>query len=380
MRDFSSEVEKNKSFEARIFFSRSHVTTSTSSFLEISDFTWLGIVIEVWAEVFRRDYSLTGTTDRRKKKKDSSLSEFLLRPGPSDSGKTNDNWMSQKRIDRHFRINGGKTKLTIKQGDITRTKVDAIVNGKDRRWRSDFLEFARFSGQWTHDGRSGSGWNHSSSRWRSTSRRMLSSSTGRTGRSTSNRSFPNFTQLQFIIEYEYIINTAGPVYDSYEKERCAEELESCYKTALALANLYDLTSIAFQRSVVAFSVMWVMNTPPSLLHLSTHNASIMFSPLIRRRSSSENVRSTRQSIERSDVILFDDHIYDAWIKKVTELNYPASNRPSPWWNPKNQKLIKRTTMTRTSFQLNRPVRRALPRRAVVFIVTLPTCPVILSAR
>lgn len=61
----------------------------------------------------------------------------------------------------------------------------------------------------------------------------------------------------------YIINTAGPVYDSYEKERCAEELESCYKTALALANLYDLTSIAFPAiSCGIFGYVSVEHPPP----------------------------------------------------------------------------------------------------------------------
>ena len=43
----------------------------------------------------------------------------------------------------------------------------------------------------------------------------------------------------------YIINTAGPMYDSYRSDECAEQLSSCYKTALALADLYDLESIGF---------------------------------------------------------------------------------------------------------------------------------------
>lgn len=146
MWEFSSEVAKNKSFDERISFSKSLDTTSIPPFLETLDFRWLGIMIEVRVEVYRRDYSRK-SIDRRKEKRDASLFEFLLRPGQSDSGKTTGNWMSQKRIDRHFRINGGKTKLTIKQGDITTTKVDAIVNGKDRQRRSDFLHFARFSGQ-----------------------------------------------------------------------------------------------------------------------------------------------------------------------------------------------------------------------------------------
>lgn len=43
----------------------------------------------------------------------------------------------------------------------------------------------------------------------------------------------------------YIINTAGPVYNRHAAAQCAKELSSCYKTALALANLYDLESIGF---------------------------------------------------------------------------------------------------------------------------------------
>jgi O-acetyl-ADP-ribose deacetylase (regulator of RNase III) len=43
----------------------------------------------------------------------------------------------------------------------------------------------------------------------------------------------------------HIINTAGPVYSRHAAKECAEQLSSCYKTALALANLYDLESIGF---------------------------------------------------------------------------------------------------------------------------------------
>jgi hypothetical protein len=37
--------------------------------------------------------------------------------------------LSKKRIPRPYYINDNKTILIIVQGDITRTKVDAIVNG-----------------------------------------------------------------------------------------------------------------------------------------------------------------------------------------------------------------------------------------------------------
>ena len=43
----------------------------------------------------------------------------------------------------------------------------------------------------------------------------------------------------------YVINTAGPTYNEEEKEMASFLLKSCYYTSLALANLYQLTSIAF---------------------------------------------------------------------------------------------------------------------------------------
>lgn len=43
----------------------------------------------------------------------------------------------------------------------------------------------------------------------------------------------------------YIINTAGPRYEDAPPQKCKEDLISCYKTSLALANLYDLETIAF---------------------------------------------------------------------------------------------------------------------------------------
>ena len=43
----------------------------------------------------------------------------------------------------------------------------------------------------------------------------------------------------------YIINTAGPMYYRKEAKLCEEQLFSCYKTSLALADLYDLDSIGF---------------------------------------------------------------------------------------------------------------------------------------
>ena len=42
-----------------------------------------------------------------------------------------------------------------------------------------------------------------------------------------------------------MINTVGPVYSHEEKERAAFLLKSCYYTSLALANLYQLSSIAY---------------------------------------------------------------------------------------------------------------------------------------
>lgn len=43
----------------------------------------------------------------------------------------------------------------------------------------------------------------------------------------------------------YIINTAGPRYDDHAPQKSKQYLTSCYETSLALANLYDLETIAY---------------------------------------------------------------------------------------------------------------------------------------
>jgi O-acetyl-ADP-ribose deacetylase (regulator of RNase III) len=43
----------------------------------------------------------------------------------------------------------------------------------------------------------------------------------------------------------YIINTASPHFDQYPSEEAKKRLISCYKTSLALANLYQLETISF---------------------------------------------------------------------------------------------------------------------------------------
>jgi len=43
----------------------------------------------------------------------------------------------------------------------------------------------------------------------------------------------------------YIINTSGPRYDEAPPDKCKADLTSCYKTSLELANLYDLETIGF---------------------------------------------------------------------------------------------------------------------------------------
>jgi O-acetyl-ADP-ribose deacetylase (regulator of RNase III) len=43
----------------------------------------------------------------------------------------------------------------------------------------------------------------------------------------------------------YTINTASPTYNDDARSRYREQLTSCYKTSLALANLYDLKTMAF---------------------------------------------------------------------------------------------------------------------------------------
>jgi len=74
----------------------------------------------------------------------------------------------------------------------------------------------------------------------------------------------------------YIINTAGPMYSRYKAKECAEELSSCYATALALANLYDLESIGFTAiSCGIFGYVSIIHVYMSRNHAIFHSQQMM---------------------------------------------------------------------------------------------------------
>ncbi|CAF4352535.1 unnamed protein product, partial [Adineta steineri] len=98
----------------------------------------------------------------------------------------------------------------------------------------------------------------------------------------------------------YIINTAGPVYDKYQAEACAEELSSCYKTALQLANLYDLESIGF--TAISCGIFGYPANDGAEVALGSVDTNAGSMPVV-------------------VFVLWDDHIYDAWIRKAEELEF-----------------------------------------------------------
>lgn len=155
---------------------------------------------------------------------------------------------TKKRIARLYYVNQGKTILIILQGDITRTKVDAIVNGmycilrKIYCFKNDFILLA--ANEHMTGGAGVDGIIHSAAGDELYEACKAHKQIYRGVRLPTGRS-------RILLSYNmsktthYIINTAGPIYNNYRAKKCKEDLTSCYKTALALADLYDLESVAF---------------------------------------------------------------------------------------------------------------------------------------
>ncbi|CAF3547193.1 unnamed protein product [Rotaria sp. Silwood1] len=191
---------------------------------------------------------------------------------------------SKRRCPRYYFINENKSILIILQGDITKTKVDAIVNAANehmtggggvdgiihRAAGSELYTACRAHKQLYHGVRLPTG--HS---------RILLSY--------------NMSSTTY-----YIINTAGPIYNRYRAKECADELLSCYKTALALANLYDLESIGF--TAISCGIFGYPANQGAEIALQTVNKEAGIVPVI-------------------VFVLWDDDIYDAWVRKVEELQF-----------------------------------------------------------
>ncbi|CAF3920797.1 unnamed protein product [Rotaria sp. Silwood2] len=191
---------------------------------------------------------------------------------------------SKYRYPRYYFINQNRSILIILQGDITRTKVDAIVNAANehmtggggvdgiihRAAGNELYTACKAHKQLTHGVRLPTG--HS---------RILLSY--------------NMSTTTY-----YIINTAGPIYERYAAEECAKELSSCYKTALALANLYDLESIGF--TAISCGIFGYPANQGADIALRTVDKEAGIVPVV-------------------VFVLWDNDIYDTWVQKAQELKF-----------------------------------------------------------
>lgn len=94
----------------------------------------------------------------------------------------------------------------------------------------------------------------------------------------------------------YIISTVGPLYFAEEKEKGAFLLTSCYYTSLALANLYQLSSIAYPAISCGTN-----GYPP-------HDAA---------RVAIEAIRNYSYNVKDVRFVLFDRSVYDVFVKEWT---------------------------------------------------------------
>ena len=144
-----------------------------------------------------------------------------------------------------YYINNGKTELYIVRGDILQIKVDAIVNGLLRFLERNAPIFFFLAANESMLGGSGvDGVIHKAAGEELRRACKRHKEISRDVRLPTGRS-------RILLSYDlsrttyYIINTAGPRYDDHPPEECEQHLTSCYKTSLALANLYDLKTIAY---------------------------------------------------------------------------------------------------------------------------------------
>ena len=95
----------------------------------------------------------------------------------------------------------------------------------------------------------------------------------------------------------FVISTVGPTYTEAEKERAAFLLQSCYYTSLALANLYQLSSIAY----------------PAISCGANH-----YPPNEAARVAIESVRQFAYNVKSVRFVLFDRPMYDVFVQEWTD--------------------------------------------------------------
>ncbi len=95
----------------------------------------------------------------------------------------------------------------------------------------------------------------------------------------------------------FVISTVGPVYTEADKERAAFLLKSCYYTSLALANLYQLSSIAYP------AISCGANQYPP------HEAA---------RVAIESIRNYSYNVKDVRFVLYDRSIYNIFVQEWTD--------------------------------------------------------------
>jgi len=98
-------------------------------------------------------------------------------------------------------------------------------------------------------------------------------------------------------EARFVISTVGPVYSEAEKERATFLLTSCYYTSLALANLYQLSSIAYPAISCGAN-----NFPPN------EAAQVAI----------ESVRNYSYNVKDVRFVLYERSIYDIFVQEWTD--------------------------------------------------------------
>ncbi|CAF1017014.1 unnamed protein product [Adineta ricciae] len=199
---------------------------------------------------------------------------------------------TKKRIPRYYFINNKRTILIILQGDIIQTKVDAVVNAANEHMTG---------------GAGVDGMIH-----RAAGSQLYSACVAHKQVESGVRLPTGHSRI--LLSYNmssttyYIINTAGPVYNSRKVSQCADQLSSCYKTALDLANLYDLESIGF--TAISCGIFGYPANDGADVALQTIDKNAGSLPLV-------------------VFVLWDDHIYDAWVKKAEELKFAPFDPVQP---------------------------------------------------
>ncbi|CAF0837248.1 unnamed protein product [Adineta ricciae] len=221
------------------------------------------------------------TTDERRK--DSKRLSPKLNPDTPEFRPSNQN---RSRPKRTYVLSNNKTHLVIHQGDILKTRVDAIVNAANECMLGgggvdgvihdaagdELLRACRAHKEIYPDVRLPTG----------RSRILLSYKMSKTT--------------------HYIINTAGPRYSDFSPDQNRQHLESCYETSLALANLYDLETIAY--TAISCGIFGYPLDEGAEIALRT-------------------VDQKAGLMSKITFVLLDDGIYDAWVKKAKHLGFTS---------------------------------------------------------